>query len=651
MTRHIFLCVLLLFIVFTPKLHSQITAKSVEKKMVYDLANVIDDNKEKSIEDSLNSFFKASHKEILVFTLPEPNNANVISQNNQKLIAWPINNDKIPKTFASNIKDAFVNKIKEKWDIADYNRYCDSLRVILLIQPATQDNPARACIATDEKDMLSDMQGRRIIEKTPMFDGNDYSSCVWATCDSVKTIAKEYKKSHNRIGDAIIATADTLCDYPEFILLIGGGLFLLIFSRAVSLRRLPQAIKVLREKQATSSGKETGQISSVQALLSAIAATVGMGNIAGVAVALTVGNGNPGVIFWMWVSALVGMCTKFFEGTLAIMYKGKDSAGEVQGGPMYIITKGLGEKWKPLAVAFAIFGLVGTLCVWQANQLVESVTTVFTTPMGIENTPWLRFVMGVVMVAIVAAVILRGIKSIAAIASKMVPIMVTLYLIMVLVIMALNYDKVPGVFASIFKGAFTFEAGLGGFAYVALTGARRAAYVNEAGIGTASMMHGASKNKEPVREGLIAMLGPAIDSGLICTLTAIPIIIAGNFVNVNEPKGLEIALGAWGQLIPHIGHYLLMVIVFFFAFSTMFTYSYYGLKCTNFLFGAKNAKYYNYYYLAMIVVAAVVPLKVVVGFMDIAFFLMACCTMTAIVLLSPKVVKAEREYFSKKLKK
>ena len=455
----------------------------------------------------------------------------------------------------------------------------------------------------------------------------------------------------NKIGEAIIATADALCEYPEFFLLIGGGLFLFIYSGAVSIRRLPQAIKVLRQKQASDSGKETGQISSFQALMSAIAATVGMGNIAGVAVALTMGNGNPGVIFWMWVSALVGMTTKFFEGTLAIMYKGTDSAGEVQGGPMYIITKGLGEKWKPLAKAFAIFGLVGTLCVWQANQLVESVATVFTTPMGIENTPMLRFIMGIVMVVIVAAVILRGIKSIAAIASKMVPLMVALYLIMVLVIMAINYQAIPGVFGSIFKGAFTFDAELGGFSYFAMTaliGARRAAYVNEAGVGTASMMHGASKNTEPVREGLIAMLGPAIDSGLICTLTAIPIIIAGNYVGQTDPKGLEIALGAWGQLLPGIGHYLLMVIVFFFAFSTMFTYSYYGLKCTNYLFGAKNAKYYNYYYLAMIVVAAVVPLKVVVGFMDIAFFLMACCTMTALLLLSPRVKAAAREYFKKK---
>ena len=224
--------------------------------------------------------------------------------------------------------------------------------------------------------------------------------------------------------------------------------------------------------------------------------------------------------------------------------------------------------------------------------------------------------------------------------------MVALYLIMVLVIMALNYKEVPGVFASIFEGAFSLDAGLGGLAYVALIGARRAAYVNEAGVGTASMMHGASKNTDPVREGLIAMLGPAIDSGLVCTLTAIPIIIAGNYIGVgNDPKGLSIALGAWQQLIPNIGHYLLMVIVFFFAFSTMFTYSYYGLKCTNFLFGAKNAKYYNYYYLIMILVAAVVPLKVVVGFMDIAFFLMACCTMTALILLAPRVKKLMKTYF------
>ncbi len=447
------------------------------------------------------------------------------------------------------------------------------------------------------------------------------------------------------LGDWIVNAGDIICGYPEFFLLIGGGLFLFIYSGAVSIRRLPRALHVLRDKQADDAGKQSGQISSVQALLSAIAATVGMGNIAGVAIALTIGG--PGAVFWMWVSALVGMSTKFFEGSLSIMYKGRDSAGEVQGGPMYIITEGLGKKWKPMAVAFSIFGLVGTLCFMQANQLVESVTTVFTTPMGIENTLTLRFIMGVVMVVIVGSVILGGIKRIASLASRIVPVMVILYLVMVLVIMALHFKEIPGVFGQIFAGAFNFEAGFGAFAYVALTGARRAAFVNEAGVGTASMMHGASKNTDPIREGLIAMLGPAIDSGLVCTLTAIPLIIAGNYVGLNDPKGLFVALGAWGQLLPGVGHLLLMTIVFFFAFSTMFSYSYYGQKCTNYLFGAHNVKWYNYYYLAMIIVAAMIPLKVMVSIMDIAFALMALCTMFTIITLSPRVKKLMKTYFSK----
>ena len=449
----------------------------------------------------------------------------------------------------------------------------------------------------------------------------------------------------NALSDWIVAVSDALCGYPYFFLLIGGGLFLFLYSGAVSIKRLPWAMRALRDKQASDQGKQSGQISSVQALLSAIAATVGMGNIAGVAIALSIGG--PGTVFWMWVSALVGMSTKFFEGSLSIMYKGRDSAGEVQGGPMYIITKGLGEKWKPLAVAFSIFGLVGTLCFMQANQLVESVTTVFTTPMGIENTLMLRFVMGVIMVLIVGAVILGGIKRIALFASRIVPVMVILYLIMVIVIMAMNFREIPGVFGQIFEGAFDMRAGFGAFAYVALTGARRAAFVNEAGVGTASMMHGASKNTDPIREGLIAMLGPAIDSGLVCTLTSIPIIIAGNYVGLTDPKGLYVALGAWGQLLPGIGHLLLMAIVFFFAFSTMFSYSYYGQKCTNYLFGAHNVKWYNYYYLAMIVVAAMIPLKVMVSIMDLAFALMALCTMFTIIALSPRVKKLMKSYFTK----
>ena len=319
--------------------------------------------------------------------------------------------------------------------------------------------------------------------------------------------------------DFIINLSNLICGYPLFIWLIGGGLFLFVYSRAVPLRRLGEAVRSLHTRQSGA-----GEISSFQALMSAISATVGMGNIAGVAIALVMGG--PGAIFWMWVSALMGMATKFFEGTLTIMYKGRNDKGEVRGGPMYVITEGLGKRYKPLAVMFASAGLIGCLSVMQANQFVEAVCSVFV-PAAETGAPlWIRFAIGVVMTGIVASVVLGGIKRISKVASRLVPAMVTLYFTLVAVIIVMNFRDIPHVFASIFEGAFSLKAGIGGLAGVAITGARRAMLVNEAGVGTAMMMHGASRNTEPVREGFVAMLGPAIDSGLVCTLTAIPILIA-----------------------------------------------------------------------------------------------------------------------------
>ena len=431
---------------------------------------------------------------------------------------------------------------------------------------------------------------------------------------------------------------------PAMICIIGVGLLLTIKTRFLQIRKFPYAMKETIGRAFKKQDASDGSMTPFQAVCTALASTVGTGNIAGVAGAIAIGG--PGAIFWMWVSAVVGMSTKFFEGALAIMYKGHDSAGEPQGGTMYIILHGLGERWKPFAYFFAVVGLIGTLCVMQANQLVESVTTVFTTPAGIENTLGLRFVMGIVISLVVGAVIIGGIRRISVISAKIVPVMVTCYMLLVFVILCLNFDKLPGVLASIFQSAFSLEAGIGGILGTALTGARRAAYVNEAGVGTASMMHGASRNDNPIREGLVAMIGPAIDSGLVCTLTAFPILIAGNYASEGGIKGLYIALNSFEQLLPGYGHYLLMVMVFFFAFSTMFSYSYYGLKCTNFLFGAENAKYYNYFYLVMIVVAAMIPLGAVVAIMDLAFALMALPTMTSLLLLAPRVRRKMKEYFA-----
>ena len=336
----------------------------------------------------------------------------------------------------------------------------------------------------------------------------------------------------DRLGQFIINAADVLGGYPLFFLLIGGGLYLIISSGFVSIRRFPTAIAELRRKS-DGNGKN-GQISSVQALASVVAATIGLGNIAGVAIALVIGG--PGAIFWMWVSAIVGMATKYHEGALAIMYKGKDDRGKPQGGPMHIITKGLGPKWTPLARFFAIAGMFGTLCIMNANQLTEAFMATFTTPegisssnllstlggyIGLDNIRMFRLLFGCAIAGIVALVILGGIKRIARVATIMVPFMVGLYFLMVMFIIITNIEGVPAVFGRIFSEAFNLDAGIGALAGIALIGARRAALVNDAGIGTASLMHGASNNTEPVREGLIAMLGPSIDSGLVCTLTAV----------------------------------------------------------------------------------------------------------------------------------
>ncbi len=441
------------------------------------------------------------------------------------------------------------------------------------------------------------------------------------------------------IESFIVAVSDFICGYPLFFLLIGGGLFFLFYSGFVPFKYYVRAIRSLRDKD----DSQPGQISSFEALMSAIAATVGMGNIAGVAIALTMGG--PGAIFWMWVSAIVGMATKFFEGSLTIMFRGKDSDGVIQGGPMYMITQGLGPKWKPMAVAFSLFGLIGTLCIMQSNQLTEAVTATFITPAGIKNTIWVRFIIGVIICIIVSIVVLGGIKRIAKISSKIVPIMVGMYFLLVLYIICTNINTIPGVFESIFTEAFNLRAGIGGLAGVALIGARRAALVNEAGVGTASMMHGASKNNKPIKEGLIAMIGPSIDSGLICTLTALAILIKGDY-HVESVKGLEIALNSFEASIPGYGAYLLMIIVFIFAFSTMFSYSYYGVKCMSYLFGAKRGKYYNYFFLIMLVVAAIIPLKSAVGLIDLAYALMAFPTMITLFILAPNVKRAMKEYFN-----
>lgn len=445
------------------------------------------------------------------------------------------------------------------------------------------------------------------------------------------------------MGDLIISFANWIWGTPMLVLLMGGGVILLVHSGFVPFRKIGHAISLLRGKYDDSN--LPGQITSFQALSSAIAATVGLGNISGVAIAISMGG--PGAIFWMWVSAFVGMATKFYTCSLAIMFRGEDSSGEIQGGPMYVIKEGMDKKWRFLAYIFCIAGVIGLLAIFQANQLTAVLRTVILEPFGMDNGEQTKWIIGISMMLVVAIVVLGGIKRIASVASKLVPFMVALYFITVIIIVFQYIGDVPDMLMLIVSDAFSGDSVAGGaVGSVIILGARRAAFSNEAGIGTAPMVHGASRNNEPIREGLIAMLGPFIDTIVVCTLTALVIMLTGVW-QTTESDGVRLTLAAFDQALPGIGRYLLMIAVLVFALSTMFTYSYYGHKCFNFLFGAKRADYYNYFYLITIVAGAVASLDVVISLVDGMYAVMAIPTMISTIYLAPKVKEAATDYFQR----
>lgn len=435
---------------------------------------------------------------------------------------------------------------------------------------------------------------------------------------------------------------------PLLIILIGGGLYLLIRIKFLPFRYLGHAIAVLRGKY--DSDSDAGEISHFQALTTALSATVGMGNIAGVAVAIAIGG--PGAVFWMWVSAIIGMSTKFFTATLAILYRGKDSAGKIQGGPMYFITEGLGKKWMPLAIFFSVAGLVGALPVFNVNQLTQAINDILLRPAGLYSGFKTDLIIGIILATITAIVILGGLSRISKTASRMVPAMVVLYFVLVLVILGIHADVVPSYLGLIFTDAFSAnfykgDAFLGGVVGgVILLGIRRGAFSNEAGIGTAPMAHGAARTNEPIREGLVAMLGPAIDTLLICTLTALAILVTGVWQG-SDANGVSLTASAFGESIPYFGKYALLACIAVFSISSLFSYSYYGSKCMAFLFGAKNKGIYNYFYVFSIIVGATTSLSMMINLIDTFFALMAVPTMTATLMLAPKVIKEAKLYFAK----
>ncbi|MEZ5560334.1 MAG: alanine/glycine:cation symporter family protein [Pseudomonadales bacterium] len=430
------------------------------------------------------------------------------------------------------------------------------------------------------------------------------------------------------------------------VLLLGGGLFFLLYTRLAPFRHLPHAIDLLRGRY--NRGDDPGQITHFEALSAALAGTIGMGNIAGVALAISIGG--PGAIFWMWMTAILGIATKFFTCTLAVMYRGYDSAGELQGGPMYVIREGLHRRWHFLAYVFAIFGLIGALPVLQANQLVQIIRDVLFVGNG-----WLpaegdhfsfNLAVGIGITLLTGFVIFGGLHRIADVASRVVPAMTALYVGAAALIVLLNVDQVPAMLTLIVQDAFTGKAAAGGsLLAVVLYGVQRGAYSNEAGIGTEALAHGAARTREPVREGLVAMLGPVVDTLLICSATAFIILVSGVWQQDGNGNGVTLTAAAFEATLGLPGVVILFACVLAFATTTILTYSFYGTQCASFLFGAHHQHHYHWAYVGFIIVASVVTVEAAISIIDGAFALMAIPTMVSALLLAPRVKAAAARYF------
>jgi len=448
---------------------------------------------------------------------------------------------------------------------------------------------------------------------------------------------------YNTLDSAMAALAGFLWGTPLVVLLLGGGIFFAAYSRLVPMLYFKHGIDILLGKY--DSDDDPGQITHFEALSSALAGTVGMGNIAGVAVAIH--TGGPGAVFWMWITAILGMSTKFFTCTLALMYRGKDDQGEIQGGVMYFIEEGLGRSYKPLAIMFSVSGLLGCIVFFQANQLSQIIRDYFYGPMQIfqGDSHIGNLVTGIMVATLVGIVIFGGIQRIAKVASRMVPTMVGLYIIAAMLILAKNIGDVPAILRLIIEDAFTGNAVSGGaLGSVIIIGVRRGMFSNEAGTGTETMAHGAAKTSEPVREGLVAMLGPFIDTLVVCSITAIIILLSG--VYVEDLNGVSMTAEAFKRELGIPGQIFLTIAVLTFALSTMFGYSYYGQKCASYVFGTRWKNAYNWVYLVMIVVGSVASIEIAVNFVDSAYALMVIPTMISTFLLAPRVLRESKRYFS-----
>ncbi len=432
--------------------------------------------------------------------------------------------------------------------------------------------------------------------------------------------------------------ANAVWGTPLVVLLLGGGLFFAIYSRFLPYRHFAHGVGIMLGRHDTPD--QPGELSHAQALAAALSGTMGLGNISGVALAIVAGG--PGAVFWMWMSALVGIATKFFTCTLGVMYRGTDSEGNLQGGPMYIIREALPRAFYPLAVLFSLAGLIGTLPIFQANQL----TALLRENLFATGEPLLTsFLIGCAMAVVVAMVIFGGLQRVARVAVALLPIMVVTYLGMTLYLLVLHHARVPGLLASIVNDAFNPQAVGGGLLGVILIGVSRGVFSNEAGVGTEVMAHGAAKTNEPIREGLVAMMGPVADTLVVCTCTALVILLAGTWTDPGELSGITLTANAFRADLGLPGVGLLLFVTLILASTTMFTMWYYGAKCFGFLFGARLQHYYRWFFVLAVVFGASVSIDVVFNLISGSYGLMAIPTMVATLALAGRVKAAAKEYF------
>ena len=416
------------------------------------------------------------------------------------------------------------------------------------------------------------------------------------------------------------------------IAVLGGGIYLCIVSKLYPLTKIKFAFNLLLSKN-----KDKG-ISRFQALSAVLAATVGLGNISGVAIAIHMGG--PGVLVWMWVTAIIGMIIKFYSCSLSVQIRKSNDDGTILGGPMYYMSLGIKNWGKFLAVCFSIAGLFGVLPAFTANQLTQTYINVINPNdyISLGDFQW-KLITGIILALISSFVIFGGLKKIVKVTSSLVPLMVGLYFFMGLFILSYNYSLVFPTFKLIFIEAFNINTVVtGGLWGLIILGVRRAVFSNESGVGNAPMYHGQSQSKLGTNEGLVAMLGPLLDTILVCTITGLIVIISGAYLD-ESLNGIVLTLEAFRLLFFGFGDEILMLMVFVFGISTLLTYSYYGVKCFGFLTNIKYGHFYNYLYIFTIILSSVVTVELVIGLIDLSFALMTIPNMVAIIYLSKKVNK------------